>query len=176
MNSFLKGIITGAAGMLVLVVVVLVFRFFRNGTRKSMSIWRRRMNLKHYKRILAIVLLMSFWKIPVYGEPQTAQTRNSEESGTKRYSELEVDTPIEDLTGAAHEAIEQAAAEAARAAALASLEREAAAMREAQRLQGENSRLKQSRVKTAIITGVICFFRGHGGWLTNNRPPCRLLV
>jgi hypothetical protein len=63
-----------------------------------------------------------------------------------------VDTRIEDLTGAAHEAIEQAAAEAARAAALASLEREAAAMREAQRLQGENSRLKQSRVKTAIIS------------------------
>jgi hypothetical protein len=76
------------------------------------------------------------------------------------YTESEVDTLIEDLTGAAHEAIEQAAAEAARAAALASLEREAAAIREAQRLQGENSRLKQSRVKTAIITGVICFFGG----------------
>jgi hypothetical protein len=78
----------------------------------------------------------------------------------KQYSESEVDTLIEDLTGAAHEAIEQAAAEAARAAALASLEREAATMREAQRLQGENSRLKQSRVKTAVVTGVICFFGG----------------
>jgi hypothetical protein len=71
-----------------------------------------------------------------------------------------VDTLIEDLTGAAHEAIEQAAAEAAKAAVLASLEREAAAIREAQHLQGENSRLKQSRVKTAIITGVVCFFGG----------------
>jgi hypothetical protein len=71
-----------------------------------------------------------------------------------------VDTLIEDLTGAAHEAIEQAAAEAARAAALASLEREAAAIREAQRLQGENSHLKQSRVKTAVVTGLICFFSG----------------
>jgi hypothetical protein len=78
----------------------------------------------------------------------------------KRYSELEVDTLIEDLTVAAHEAIEQAAAEAARAAALASLERELAAVTEAQRLHGENSRLKQSRVKTAIVTGVICFFGG----------------
>jgi hypothetical protein len=67
---------------------------------------------------------------------------------------------IEDLTGAAREAIEQAAAEAARAAALASLNREMAAMAEAQRLQGENSRLKQSRVKTAVLTGVICFFGG----------------
>jgi hypothetical protein len=71
-----------------------------------------------------------------------------------------VDTLIEDLTGAAHEAIEQAAAEAAKAAALASLEREAAAIREAQHLQGENSRLKQSRVKTAVVTGLICFFGG----------------
>jgi hypothetical protein len=111
-------------------------------------------------RILAIALLMSSWKIPVYGEPQTTPPMNSEESGTKRYSESEVDTLIEDLTGAAHEAIEQAAAEAARAAVMASLEREATAIREAQRLQGENSSLKQSRVKTAVITGVICFFGG----------------
>jgi hypothetical protein len=50
-----------------------------------------------------------------------------------------VDTLIEDLTGAAHEAIEQAAAEAAKVAALASLEREATAIREAQHLQRENS-------------------------------------
>jgi hypothetical protein len=34
------------------------------------------------------------------------------------------------------------------------------AIREAQRLQEETSRLKQSRVKTAIVTGVICFFSG----------------
>ena len=85
---------------------------------------------------------------------------SSEESGMRRYSEYEVDTLIEDLTGSAREAIEQAAAEAARAAALASLEREAAAIREAQRLQGENSRLKQSRIKAAVITGVVCFFCG----------------
>jgi hypothetical protein len=71
-----------------------------------------------------------------------------------------VDTLIEDLTGAAHEAVEMAAAEAAKAAALASLDREMAAMAEAQRLQGENSRLKQSRVTTAIVTGVVCFFGG----------------
>jgi hypothetical protein len=117
-------------------------------------------NYRLCRRILATVLLMSFWKIPVYGEPPTAQTRNSEESGTRQYSEYEVDTLIEDLTGAAHEAIEQAAAEAARAAALASLDREMAAMAEAQRLQSENNRLKQSRVKTAVVTGVVCFFGG----------------
>jgi hypothetical protein len=120
---------------------------------------------------------MSFWKIPVFGEPQTTQTPNSEGSGTKRYvqsgeaglpsknaehfyTESEVDTLIEDLTGAAHEAIEKAAAEAAKAAALASLDRKMAALSEAQRLHGENSRLRQSRVKTAVVTGVICFFGG----------------
>jgi hypothetical protein len=124
------------------------------------------MKLKHYRRILAAVLLMSFWRIPAYGEPPIRRTRNSEESGMRQYAEYEVDCLakldllIEDLTGAAHEAIEQAAAEAARAAALASLDREAAAIREAQRLQGENSRLKQSRIKTAVVAGVICLFGG----------------
>jgi hypothetical protein len=131
-----------------------------NGTGKSMNTWRCRMKYRVCGRILAIVLLMSFWKIPVFGEPQTTPPMNSEGSGTRQYSEYEVDTLIEDLTGAAHEAIERAAAEAAKAAVLASLEREAAAIREAQYLQGENSRLKQSRVKTAIITGVVCFFGG----------------
>jgi hypothetical protein len=71
-----------------------------------------------------------------------------------------VDTLIEDLTGAAHEAIEQAAAEAARATALASLERELQAVREAQSLREENGVLRKSRVKTAVVTGVICFFGG----------------
>jgi hypothetical protein len=83
------------------------------------------------------------------------------------YSEHEVDTLIEDLTAAAVEAIEQAAGEAAKAATLAAVEREAAAVRgaahlqaEALRLQGENIRLKQSRAKTAIVTGIVSFFGG----------------
>jgi hypothetical protein len=118
------------------------------------------MNYRICKRILTIVLLISFWKTPVFGEPPTTRTPNSEESGMKRYGEYEMDTLIEDLTGAAHEAIEQAAAEAARAAVLASLEREATAIREAARLREETSRLKQSRVTTAIVTGVICLFGG----------------
>jgi hypothetical protein len=78
----------------------------------------------------------------------------------KRYGEYEVDTLIEDLTGAAREAIENAAVEAARATALAFLERELAAVSEAQRLQGENGALRKSRIKTAIVTGAICFFGG----------------
>jgi membrane protein involved in colicin uptake len=71
-----------------------------------------------------------------------------------------MDTLIEDLTVAAEEAIEKAAAEAAKAAALASLEREAAAIREAQRWQGEYQDTKRKGVTTAIIAGVICFLGG----------------
>jgi hypothetical protein len=131
-----------------------------NGTGRFMSIWRRSMNYRPYRRILAIVLLMSFWKMPVYGEPQTTHGTSSSESGMRQYSELEVNTLIEDLTGAAHEAIEKAAAEGARAAALASIEREAAAIQEAQWLREENRGLKKSRVKAAVVTGMICFFGG----------------
>jgi hypothetical protein len=103
---------------------------------------------------------MSFWKNPVYGEPPTMQETTSSESGMRLYSDSEIDVLIEDLTMAAHEAIERAAGEAARAAALAALERELAAVSEAQRLQGENSRLKQSGVRAAVVTGVICFLSG----------------
>jgi hypothetical protein len=119
------------------------------------------MSYKRCGRITATVILMSFWTgFPVFGDPRTTPPMNSGESGTRRYSEYEVDALIEDLTTAAVEAIEQAAGEAAKAAALASLEREAAAVREARQLQGENSRLKQSRSKTAIIAGAICFLGG----------------
>jgi hypothetical protein len=130
------------------------------GTGKRLNIWRRGMNYRLCGKILASVLLMSFWKIPVYGEPPTGGRPNSDGSGTRFYSGSEVESLIEDLSEAAHEAIEKAASEAARAAVLASLEREGAAIREAQRLQGENSRLKQSRIKTAVVTGLICFFGG----------------
>jgi hypothetical protein len=76
------------------------------------------------------------------------------------YTESEVDTLIEDLTVAAEEAIEQAAAEAARAVMLTSLDRELAAVRETRRLLEENGALRKSRVKTAVITGAACFFGG----------------
>jgi hypothetical protein len=118
------------------------------------------MNYRLCRKILGIVLLLSFWRIPAYGEPLTTPPPTSSGSGTRLYSEYEVDLLIEDLTVAAVGAIEQAAGEAAKAAALASLEREAAAVREARRLQEENSRLKQSRVKTAVVTGVVCLFGG----------------
>ena len=142
-----------------------------------MSEWRSAVKYRPCKRILTIVLLLSFWRIPAYGEPPTTPPPTSSENGTRLcaqsgeaglpgknaehfYAEYEVDALIEDLTGAAVEAVEQAAAEAARAAASASLEQEAAAVREAARLQGENSQLKKSRIQTAVVTGAVCFFGG----------------
>jgi hypothetical protein len=71
-----------------------------------------------------------------------------------------MDALIGELTEAAHGAIEQAAAEAARAAALASLERETAALAEARRLGEENGGLRKGRVKAMVISGIVCFFGG----------------
>jgi ABC-type transporter Mla maintaining outer membrane lipid asymmetry permease subunit MlaE len=99
---------------------------------------------------------------------------NTTEGLTRFYSDTEVGELIEELSDAAEDAIEQAAAGAAKAATLASLEREAAllqaraaAVREASRLQAEVLRwqeecqdAKKAGVKTAVITGVICFFGG----------------
>ena len=79
----------------------------------------------------------------------------------KRYSDLEVDLLIDDLTEAALEAIEQAAGEAAKAAVLAMLEREAIALREAQRwkLEAENNLIEITQIKKAgrknTIIGVL---------------------
>jgi hypothetical protein len=85
----------------------------------------------------------------------------------KFYSDTEVSELIEELSVAAEEAIEKAAAEAAKAAALASLERETMAIREAAHLKAEAIRWQEeyqttekARIKTAVLTGVICFFGG----------------
>ena len=83
------------------------------------------------------------------------------------YSDLEVELLIDELTVIALEAIEQAAGEAARAAFLQSLEREAEAMREAARQQAENQRLrseaeilKRAGIKNNVLIGVLCFIGG----------------
>jgi hypothetical protein len=81
---------------------------------------------------------------------------------------------IDDLTEAALEAIERAAGEAAKAAALAMLEREAAAMQEAAKQQAEalrwrmeaeanlqaGTQAKRAGVKNAVLAGAICFIGG----------------
>ena len=67
----------------------------------------------------------------------------------------------------AKEAIEKAAAEAAKAAALASIEREAAAYREAAYQQAEALRwrmeleaARKARFRNALISGLVCFASG----------------
>ena len=97
--------------------------------------------LKHCGRITAIVILVSFLTtFPVYGEQPTALQPNLTERETKRYSDSEVALLIDEISEAAYEAIEQAAGEAARAAVLSVLEREATSMREASLLRAEVSR------------------------------------
>jgi hypothetical protein len=85
----------------------------------------------------------------------------------KRYSDSEVDLLIDEVSQAALEAIEQAAGEAAKAAVLSVIEREAAALREAQkwRTQAEISAMavkeaKKNGTKNAIITGLVCLLGG----------------
>ena len=123
--------------------------------------------LRNCKKIIALVLLMNFLKFPMYAEQQTGQPPNLSENETRYYSDSEIDLLIDDLTVAALEAIEQAAGEAARAAFLASLEREAAAMREAARQQAEALRwqneaeiIRKAGIKNNILVGVICFVGG----------------
>jgi F0F1-type ATP synthase gamma subunit len=58
------------------------------------------------------------------------------------------------------EAIEQAAGEAARAAVLSVIEREAAAIREAHRFQMEVKRLRNERITYIVITGLTCLVGG----------------
>jgi hypothetical protein len=94
------------------------------------------------------------------------QEPNSTENEMKLYSEYEVDCLakldllIEDLTVAAHEAIEQAAAEAARATALAALKRETAVLAEARKWEQEYRETKRRGITAAVITGAVCFAGG----------------
>ncbi|MCL2410635.1 MAG: ABC transporter permease [Treponema sp.] len=76
---------------------------------------------------------------------------------------------IDDLTTAALEAIELAAGEAARAAFLASLEREAEALREIQRWKQEAEVLRAAGIRNNFIVGAICFIAGVTGTLIMRR-------
>jgi DNA-binding transcriptional MerR regulator len=134
---------------------------------------KNRWKLRRYVKITAVVILLSFLKFPVYAEPLTEQQQNSSESGTRLYSDSEVeclaelDRLIDEISGAALEAIERASAEAARAAALAALEREALllqakalALREAQRWQLEAEAARRNGRKNAVIAGLVCCLGG----------------
>ena len=81
----------------------------------------------------------------------------------KFWSDSEVELLIEEISEAAIEAIEKAAGEAAKAAVLEMLEREAAALREAQKWRLEAETAKKKNIRNIIITGLACF---AGGILT----------
>ncbi len=85
----------------------------------------------------------------------------------RQYSDYEIDILIDDLTEAALEAIDKAAAEGARAAVLASIEREASllqakaeALREAQRWRLEAEQRRKKGIWGAVITGLVCLAGG----------------
>jgi len=126
--------------------------------------WKSRLCM----RITAIVILLNLL-IPCrgYAEQQTEPPPNSSENETKRYSDLEVNELINEISEAALEAIEQAAGEAAKAAVLSVIEREAAALHEATRWRLEAERQKQNvketkkaGTKNAVITGLACLLGG----------------
>ena len=118
-------------------------------------------------RIMSIVILLSFLTSPVYGEQQTVLPVSLNESGTRLYTDLEIDLLIDEMSAIALEAIEKAAAEAAKAAALAGVEREAAALHEAHRwrLEAEANLqvIRQTRragVRNAAIAGLVGLLGG----------------
>jgi hypothetical protein len=126
-----------------------------------MKQWRQSMNYRNCGKTMGIAILMSFLTLHRgFAELPTTPPMSSEASGTRLYSDSEIDLLIEDLTQAAEEAIEKAAAEAAKASVLASLDREAGAMREAQRWRSEAETAKKTGTRNAIIAGVICFLGG----------------
>jgi anti-sigma factor RsiW len=67
---------------------------------------------------------------------------------------------INELSAAAVKEIETAAGEAAKAAALAALEREAVHLAEIERLRKTNRELKKRDIKIIVITGLACFVSG----------------
>jgi len=76
---------------------------------------------------------------------------------------------IDDLTEAAREAIENAAAEAARAAFLESIEREAAVLHEIYALRMEMEMTRRTGYRNIIISGLLCFAGGMvAGLLISN--------
>jgi len=72
---------------------------------------------------------------------------------------------IDEITEAALEAIENAAGEAARAAVLSMVEREAAVMRENQRLRSEAEVLRSNRLLIGVLSFIGGLFVGVTGTL-----------
>jgi len=125
------------------------------------------LRLKNYERIIAIVLLMIFLKYPMYAEPKTELPPNLSEKETRLYTDLEIESLIDEISAAALEAIEQAAGEAAKAAILSVIEREAEALREAEKWKNQADinalaveQAKKTGIKNTVIAALIGIFGG----------------
>jgi hypothetical protein len=150
------------------------------GSKELIEYAENRLRLKNCGRMgsygtFATVILMSFlMTFRVYGEPLMEQSLNLNESGMRFYSDLEVDLLIDEISEVAREAIERAVGEAAKAAVLAVVEREAAALREASARPAEAPRwqleaerqtqavteTRKAGVKNTIIAGLACLVGG----------------
>ena len=118
---------------------------------------KKRLNCRICRKMLSIVMLLSFLKFQAFAEPLIMPPMNLNEGGMRLYTDFEIGSTeltslIDEISEIAIEAIEKAAAEAARAAALAGLEREAAALFEAERWRREAT-LNLQRVEKAKRTG-----------------------
>jgi hypothetical protein len=131
-----------------------------SGTGKYTRYGRGTMRYRKCGRVLSVVMLLSFLTIRASGEQRGTGGRGLEGGGTRYYSGSEVERLIEEVSEAAEAAIEQAAGEAARAAVLSSLDREAKALREAAQWEELYRGAKGKTVKAAVITGVVCFLSG----------------
>jgi len=114
---------------------------------------KNKLRLRLCEKIIAIVLLMIFLKFPMYAEQQTEPPPNSSEKETRLYSDSEIEFLIDEISAAALEAIDQAAGEAAKAAALSVIEREAEALREAAKWKNQ-AEINALAVKEAKKAGV----------------------
>ena len=137
--------------------------------------WRFRQSMRHCARIMLAVILMNLLiPFPVFAELPMAQSPILNEEETRFYSDSEPELLIEELTEAAKEAIEKAAAESAKAATLAGLEREAAILREVTVHQADvqywrgqaevnykaiGEATKTGR-KNAVLAGALCLIGG----------------
>jgi hypothetical protein len=100
--------------------------------------WKRSKLLRNCGRITAIVILLSLLRPSLmFAEQPMEQQPNLSENETRLYTDLEIDLLIDEISEAALAAIEQAAGEAAKAAVLSMVEREAAALREVSHRQAE---------------------------------------
>ncbi|MDR1148968.1 MAG: ABC transporter permease [Spirochaetaceae bacterium] len=119
------------------------------------------MNCEYYRNIIAIGTLTLFLTtFPVFAEPPMRESSEYETAGTRFYSESELRGLIDELAEAAVSEIETVAGEAAKAAAMAGLEKQAAQLAEIVRLEKQNGELKKSGVKNLVIAGLSCFVAG----------------